>query len=156
MPGVQTGPDANNTALPRLIAFAPSVELLFSKRDQVHPAFLRSIVAAALLSKRVPVFPLVPCDSAWLTHRDAHSVAHHTQEATNMVDRFVVPVGPGGDLRCFWKAWSCKKCDRIGMPWYEFDRVLQDMPRFSRKPTESAPPLSFHRDAAAFAILCSL
>jgi hypothetical protein len=58
-----------------------------------------------------------------------------------MVDRFVVPVGRRGDLRCFWKAWSCKKCDRLGMPWYEFERVLQDMPRLSQKPTESVPSL---------------
>lgn len=125
--------------LPRLIAFAPSVELLFKSRADVHRVFLYSLVAAAILSDRVPVYPLIPCDSPWLAHRNTIHVKQDTLEATNVVDRFVVPFGPLNDLRCFWKAWACKECHRVGVPWYDFERELMLQPRTARKPTEGMP-----------------
>ena len=145
---VQVGSNATDTVLPRIISFAPSVELLFQRRADVHPAFMRSLAAAAVLSDRVPVFPLVPCDSEWLAHRDADQLSRHAMEATNMIDRFVVPFGPRNDLRCLWKAWACKRCHKLGMPWYELLEVLKHVPRPSRMPTESAP-LALHMCAVA-------
>ena len=137
---MQVGLRKNDTALPQMIAFAPSVELLFSKRDRVHITFLQSIATAALLSGRVPVFPLVPCDSPWLAHREASHVVRRSTEVSNMVDRFVVPFGPPDDLRCFWKAWACKRCHKAAMPWYKFEEVLRHAPRHTRQPSEGVPP----------------
>lgn len=131
--GVQT---EAGTEFPRLVALAPSVDFFFKNRDQVHPAFLRSVAAAALLANRIPVFPLVPCDSPWIAHRTEEQVGQHRMEASNMIDRFVVPFGPQTNMQCLWKAWACKKCHKVGMPWYEFERVLQELPKPSRKPSE--------------------
>jgi hypothetical protein len=121
-----------------MIALAPSVELLFEQRDQVHQAFLASVVTAAVMSNRVPVYPLIPCDSPWLAHKAETSRHKRSLEISHMVDRFAVQFGPTDDLQCLWKAWCCKECSKSGLQWYEFDRALQDLPLHDQYPHEGA------------------
>lgn len=56
----------------------------------------------------------------------------------NVADRFVVPFGAPRDLRCHWKAWSCRKCDEVAMATYDFERVLQDLDVRARAPHAGA------------------
>lgn len=135
------GAAANETVVPKMIALAPSVELMFSSRDDVHKHMLSTLVTAAVASGRTPALPLIPCDSPWLHHRTQSEYNARGMDFSYLGDRNVVQFGPKDDLRCFWKAWSCAKCDILTIPWYDFQQVKKDAPIQERSPNEGALPL---------------
>lgn len=125
--------------IPKLIAFAPSVELLFSNRDDVHKTALNTLITAAILSGRTPALPLVPCDSPWIQHlSDDERHRRGNEDFGTVGDRNVIQFGPKTDLKCFWKAWSCRKCDQITVPWYDFQKLLEGAPKQDRFPNEGS------------------
>jgi hypothetical protein len=135
------GEARNETAIPQMIAFAPSVELMFSTRERVHDVLLHSLIIAAIASKRTPALPLVPCDSPWINHISAgeHARQERDMDSSCVADRFVVQFGPKSDLQCFWKAWSCRACDRITIPWYDFRKLVEQLSVQERSAHEGGP-----------------
>jgi hypothetical protein len=125
-----------------MVALAPSVELMFSSRDDVHKALMNTLGVTAMVTGRTPVLPLVPCDSPWLRHRSQTEYNAREMDFSTVGDRSVVQFGPKDDLRCFWKAWSCATCDKITISWYDFQRLLEDAPVYERTPNEGE--LLFH------------
>ena len=130
------GEDSNTTVVPKMIALAPSVELMYSKREDVHKHVLGTLITAAIASGRTPAMPLVPCDSPWLHHRSEGEYNVRGMDSSSLGDRFVVQFGPKHDLRCFWKAWSCARCDVLTIPWYDFQQVRKDAPIQDKSPNE--------------------
>lgn len=141
---LQASEAENDTVVPQMIAIAPSVELMFSDNKKVHEALLRTLIIAAIMSDRTPSLPLVPCDSPWIAHRTAaeHALQQQDVASSCVTDRFVVQFGPRSDLQCFWKAWSCRKCDKLTIPWYDFRKLLSGLSVQDRSPNEGVTRLA--------------